>query len=58
MGVPQNGWFKTVNPIKKDDDWGSPYDSGNIQVLVNQWKMVIPPFFAIPTSAIRQQWEL
>ena len=25
MGVPQNGWFKTVNPIKMEDDWGYPY---------------------------------
>ena len=29
LGVPQNGWFTMENVIKKDDDWGYPYDSGN-----------------------------
>ena len=25
MGVPQNRWFIRDNPIKMDDNWGSPY---------------------------------
>ena len=31
LGVSQNGWFRKIpfNIIKLDDDWGSPYDSGN-----------------------------
>ena len=32
MGNPTTGWFKVYfmeNPVKVDDDWGYPYDSGN-----------------------------
>ena len=34
IGVPQKRWmvFVRENPIEMDDDWGYPYDSGNLYI--------------------------
>ena len=34
MGYPNNGWFIWENPMKMDDDWGQPYDSGNHHICM------------------------
>ena len=34
MGDPPiAGWFTMENPIKMDDDWGYPNDSGNLHMF-------------------------
>ena len=44
MRVPQNGWFIREDPIKMDDDWGYPYDSGNPHISTTRIKnwMIFP----------------
>ena len=32
MGDLQNEWFVVEDTIQMDDDWGYPYDSGNLQM--------------------------
>ena len=34
VAVPQNGWFLSENLMKMDDDWGYPYDLGNLQMAI------------------------
>ena len=29
MGVPHNGWFIMERPLKMDENWGYPENSGN-----------------------------
>ena len=35
MEVPQNGGFTKENPTKMDDDWGYPYDLGNLHISIS-----------------------
>ena len=39
MGLPQNRWRKkgTIPSFEMDDDWGYPYDSGNLQLTDIVW---------------------
>ena len=45
-GVPPNGWYYRGNPNEMDDDWGYPYDSGNLQCTAIRYVVifdVLPP---------------
>ena len=34
MGVPPMDFFHGKSHLEMDDDWGSPYDSGNLHLLI------------------------
>ena len=65
MGVPQGRWmvYGWQNPIKMDDDWGSPYDSGNLQLsielyLLAYWQLLRTMVLKKPLAKIRKTEEI
>ena len=55
MGIPQARWmvYFMENPnLEVDDDWGNPYDSGNLHMgMIDIWyrKRANPKFLALFT---------